>query len=74
MVNLVFVGCEYTGKSTVADLVVPWTEAQFGVGSHFHDHFSVRGESPPPPRALAARARDPTTRVVICPAGQIYPR
>ena len=47
MVNLVFVGCEYTGKSTVADLVVPWTEAQFGVGSHFHDHFSVRGESPP---------------------------
>ena len=57
MVNLVFVGCEYTGKSTVADLVVPWTEAQFGVGSHFHDHFSVRGESPPDLLTCTSRAR-----------------
>ena len=24
MVNLVFVGCEYTGKSTIASLVEPW--------------------------------------------------
>ena len=42
MVNLVFVGCEYTGKSTIADLVEPWTEQTFGTSSHFHDHFSVR--------------------------------
>jgi hypothetical protein len=39
--NLVFVGCEYTGKSTLAAEVMKWAENTVGGTSHFHDHFSV---------------------------------
>ena len=39
--NLVFVGCEYTGKSTLAPKVMEWAENLLGGTSHFHDHFSV---------------------------------
>ena len=39
--NLVFVGCEYTGKSTIAAKVLKWAERTLGGTSHFHDHFSV---------------------------------
>ncbi len=39
--NLVFVGCEYTGKSTLAPEVMKWAEVTLGGTSHFHDHFSV---------------------------------
>lgn len=39
--NLVFVGCEYAGKSTLAQEVMKWAENTVGGTSHFHDHFSV---------------------------------
>lgn len=39
--NLVFVGCEYAGKSTLAEEVMKWAESTLGGTSHFHDHFSV---------------------------------
>ena len=39
--NLVFVGCEYAGKSTLAGEVLKWAEEALGGTSHFHDHFSV---------------------------------
>ncbi|MCZ6676777.1 MAG: hypothetical protein O7E52_05960 [Candidatus Poribacteria bacterium] len=39
--NLVFVGCEYAGKSTLAAEVMKWAEKTLGGTSHFHDHFSV---------------------------------
>ena len=39
--NLVFVGCEYAGKSTLATEVMKWAEDTVGGTSHFHDHFSV---------------------------------
>ena len=39
--NLVFVGCEYTGKSTLAAEVMKWAEETLGGTSHFHDHFSI---------------------------------
>ena len=39
--NLVFVGCEYTGKSTLAEKVMKWAEETVGGTSHFHDHMSV---------------------------------
>ena len=39
--NLIFVGCEYTGKSTLAAEVMKWAEDTVGGTSHFHDHFSV---------------------------------
>lgn len=39
--NLVFVGCEYTGKSTIAAKVMNWAEQTIGGTSHFHDHLAV---------------------------------
>ena len=39
--NLIFVGCEYTGKSTLAAEVLKWAERTLGGSSHFHDHMSV---------------------------------
>ena len=39
--NLVFVGCEHTGKSTIAAEVMRWAESTLGGTSHFHDHFSI---------------------------------
>ena len=39
--NLVFVGWEYAGKSTIAAKVMEWAERELGGTSHFHDHFSV---------------------------------
>ncbi len=39
--NLVFVGCEYAGKSTIAAKVMEWAEETVGGTSHFHDHMSL---------------------------------
>ena len=50
--NLVFVGCEYTGKSTLAVKVMHWAEETLGATSHFHDHFSV------PSSELAPQAQE----------------
>lgn len=50
--NLVFVGCEYAGKSTLAGEVLKWAEQAMGGTSHFHDHFSV------PSSELSPEARE----------------
>ena len=50
--NLVFVGCEYAGKSTMAAEVMKWAEQTLGGTSHFHDHFSV------PSSELTAEAQE----------------
>lgn len=39
--NLIFVGCEYVGKSTLAAEVMEWAKRTLGGTSHFHDHMSV---------------------------------
>ena len=39
--NLIIVGCEYAGKTTLADEIVKWTERTMGGGRGFHDHFSI---------------------------------
>ena len=50
--NIILVGCEYTGKTTLADGIVEWSKDVFGVYSHFHDHFTI------PSTELAPDARD----------------
>ena len=50
--NLVFVGCEYAGKSTLAAEVMTWAQETLGGTSHFHDHFSV------PSSELSPEARE----------------
>ena len=39
--RLILVGCEYAGKTTLANAIVGWIERTFGSSRTFHDHFSL---------------------------------
>lgn len=39
--NIVLVGCEFAGKTTLANEIVQWSERNLGGSSHFHDHFTI---------------------------------
>ncbi|MCZ6676406.1 MAG: hypothetical protein O7E52_04065 [Candidatus Poribacteria bacterium] len=49
--RLILVGCEYAGKTTLANEIVKWTERTMGGGRGFHDHFTI------PPSELPAEAQ-----------------
>ena len=39
--NIIMAGCEFAGKTTLADLIVEWCAHNLGSSSHFHDHFTI---------------------------------
>jgi hypothetical protein len=39
--RLILVGCEYAGKTTLANEIVQWTARTMGGGRTFHDHFTI---------------------------------
>ena len=39
--RLILVGCEYAGKTTLAEEIVAWTGRTMGGGRVFHDHFTI---------------------------------
>ena len=39
--NLILVGCEFAGKTTLANEIVEWSKRTLGRYSHFHDHFTI---------------------------------
>ena len=39
--NLILVGCEFAGKTTLAHEIVEWSKRVLGRYSHFHDHFTI---------------------------------
>lgn len=39
--HIIMVGCEFTGKTTLANEIVEWSELNLGDSSHFHDHFTI---------------------------------
>ena len=39
--RLIIVGCEYAGKTTLANEIVRWTGRTMGGGRTFHDHFTI---------------------------------
>ena len=39
--NIILVGCEFAGKTTLANEIVEWSERSLGSSSHFHDHFTI---------------------------------
>ena len=43
--NILLIGCEFTGKTTLAAEIVDWCEENLGASSHFHDplHDSLDG-------------------------------
>ena len=57
--NLIFVGCEYAGKSTIAGNVMEWAEKTVGGTSHFHDHFTVPSSEFSPEGQASLKALHP---------------
>ena len=43
--NVIMVGCESAGKTTLADLIVEWCERNLGGSSHFHTTSRYRRRS-----------------------------
>ena len=39
--NIILIGCEFAGKTTLAAEIVEWSEENLGSSSHFHDHFTI---------------------------------
>jgi hypothetical protein len=39
--NLILVGCEFAGKTTLANEIIEWSKRTLGRYSHFHDHFTI---------------------------------
>ena len=39
--NILMIGCEFTGKTTLAAEIIEWSEETMGSSSHFHDHFTI---------------------------------
>ena len=39
--NIILIGCEFAGKTTLAAKIVDWSEENMGYSSHFHDHFTI---------------------------------
>ncbi len=39
--NVILVGCEYAGKTTLALRIDQWAAVKWGYNRHFHDHFSI---------------------------------
>ena len=39
--RLILVGCEYAGKTTLANEIVEWIGRTMGSSRTFHDHFSI---------------------------------
>ena len=39
--NIILVGCEFVGKTTLANEIVEWSERNLGGSSHLDDHFTI---------------------------------
>ncbi len=50
--KLILVGCEYAGKTTLANEIVKWIDSTLGGARGFHDHFTI------PSSELTAEDRD----------------
>ena len=39
--RLILIGCEYVGKTTLANKITKWLKETTGGGRTFHDHFTI---------------------------------
>ena len=60
--NLILVGCEFAGKTTLANEIVEWSESNLGGSSHFHDHFTIPSSELSPEAAASYKAPIPRSR------------
>ena len=60
--NIILVGCEFAGKTTLAAEIVEWSEANLGGSSHFHDHFTIPSTELSPEAAASYKAVHPQVK------------
>lgn len=60
--NIVLIGCEFTGKTTLAAEIVEWSEETMGFSSHFHDHFTIPSTELSPEAAASYKAVHPQVK------------
>ena len=60
--NIVLIGCEFTGKTTLAAEIVEWSEETMGFSGHFHDHFTIPSTELSPEAADSYKAVHPQVK------------
>ena len=60
--NIILIGCEFTGKTTLAAEIVEWSEETMGFSSHFHDHFTIPSTELSPEAAASYKAVHPQVK------------
>ena len=63
--NIILIGCEFAGKTTLAAEVVEWIEENMGDGSHFHDHFTVPSSELSPEAAASYKEAHPQVKEML---------
>ena len=63
--NIIMIGCEFAGKTTLATEIVYWIEENMGDGSHFHDHFTVPSSELSPEAAASYKAVHPQVKEML---------
>jgi len=60
--NIIMVGCEFAGKTTLADEITNWSEENLGGSSHFHDHFTIPSSELSPEAGASYKAAHPQVK------------
>ena len=63
--NIIMIGCEFTGKTTLSTEIVYWIEENMGDGSHFHDHFTIPSTELSAEAAVNYQAADPQVKEML---------
>ena len=63
--NVYMVGCEYTGKTTLAGEILKWGEGAMGGIRHFHDHFTVPSTEMDPAARTSYRDSHPQVKEML---------
>ena len=63
--NIYLIGCEYTGKTTLAGEIMKWAERKMGGTRHFHDHFTIPPSELTPEAAESYRAVHPQAKEMM---------
>ncbi len=68
--RLILVGCEYAGKTTLANEIVKWIDSTMGGARGFHDHFTIpsselTAEDQDQFMALSSRLKEMFQRYII---------
>ena len=63
--HLYFIGCEYAGKTTLANRILEWGKENMGGIRHFHDHMTVPCSELDPQAKDSYRAAHPQVKELL---------